>query len=490
MTIDSWIATAAQNTPDKAALIFESNRICYQAFDDAITDCAERLSKAGLGKGDRLVWYGLNHPDVFVLLFACAKIGASLVPVNWRLSVREIADIIADCAPSLIIHDAHFATQAKMLTNAPIVTMTDSWPESADSATSQKDKMPATADDALLIVYTSGSTGRPKGVVLTQKAIIANAKMSVHAHDMKADDSVLNVLPLFHVGGLNILPTPAFSLGASVHLHAQFDPVAAIAALQDVQLMIVVPTLLQAMMSHADWPSADLRSVRALSIGSTDVPRDLIDAIHARGIPMIQIYGATETAPFAIYQTIDEAFATAGSIGRAGIACQIALRDADGHDVPVGMAGEICVKGDNILAAYWNAPTQEDALRQGWFHTGDVAKLDEDGLYYFVDRIKHVIISGGENIYPAEIERVLRSHKDVAEICVLGLDDKRWGQVPVAVIVKAQQSLTADDITAFMQDKLARYKQPRRIIFIDEMPRNAMNKIVVSDVRDLVLSCA
>lgn len=482
MTIDQWIRTGAQTSPDKAAIIFEQDIISYQEFAERIDDVADRLLRAGVGKGAHIIWYGMNHPDVFILLFAAAKIGACVAPLNWRLASAEIAEIVSDCAPSLIIHDDVFAKTAKALSGAPVVSMQDSWPEGEAATTEEVSK-----DDTLLLVYTSGSTGRPKGVMLSQRAVAANAEMSRHAHSLTKEDVVLNVLPLFHVGGLNILATPAFSIGATLRLHAQFNPASAIADLQLAQAMIVVPTLLQAMMTHPDWAEADLSSVRVLSIGSTDVPIELIEAVHKHKIPMIQIYGATETAPFAIYQQVNEAFDTAGSIGRAGIACQVALRDEQDRDVAIDRPGEICIKGDNILTGYWQDETaNQTAIKDGWFHTGDVARLTDDGLYYFMDRIKHVIISGGENIYPAEIERLLRTHEAVDDVCVIGVDDEKWGQSPVAVITRRDESLSGADLNVFMQDKLARYKQPRQIIFVEEMPRNAMNKIVKDDVKRLV----
>jgi fatty-acyl-CoA synthase len=473
MTIDAWITDAAARDSAKTALICEDRRYDYGAMAEAVTARAAWLRSKGIGRGDRIAWYGMNHEEVFFLLFACARIGAILVPLNWRLAEAEVAGIVADCAPKLVVHDEHFAAQAGRLVGPKIVCVTAVPDLSGDfDETGAWAKSPETAP--LLIVYTSGSTGQPKGVVLSQTALVANAAMSVEAHGLTSDDTVLNVLPMFHVGGLNILPTPAFSVGATVIIHERFAPAEALAELSNVTHAIVVPTVLGAIMALAEWPTSQLTNLRALSIGSTDVPREMIDAVQARGVPVVQIYGATETSPLAIYQRVPEAMATTGSIGRAGSECEIKLA--------LG-TNEILVKGANTLTEYWNNPNETAlAIKDGWFHTGDVAERDADGLYWFRDRIKHVIISGGENIYPAELERVLRPHPAIAEVAVVGRPDLKWGEIPVAVVVPKGE-LTEEEVFVAFDGALARYKHPREVVFTDALPRNAMGKVVAADVR-------
>lgn len=478
MTIDRWIVDAAAQNSEKTALIFGDDALSYGDMAARVKMRAAELAGAGVARGDRVAWYGLNHPEVFVLLFACARIGAMLVPLNWRLAEAEVAAIVANCEPRLVVFDHHFTQQAQALPGVRTVPVTEVLgPEAAPQGGDE--------DDPILLVYTSGSTGRPKGAVLTQKALICNAEMSIEAHAMTEGDVVLNVLPMFHVGGLNILPTPAFSLGATVVLHERFAPDETCAALQQVTLAITVPTVLQAVMRSDGWADADLSRLRALSIGSTDVPVSMIEQIHARGVPVIQIYGATETCPLAIYQHIKEAFASLGSIGRAGCACDIRLMQDDA-EVALGQPGEICVRGDNVLREYWrDADLTGEMLRDGWFHTGDVATLDDAGLYWFTDRIKHVIISGGENIYPAEIERILREIPGVTEVAVVGRSDAKWGEIPVAVVV-ADPALTGDHIMQSLQNRLARYKHPKDVVFAQALPRNAMGKVVAAEVRAMI----
>ncbi len=481
MTIDRWIVETAARTAQKPALIFDDQTISYSDFTDRIATRADELSAAGIGHGDRVAWYGYNHPEVFILLFACARLGSIFVPLNWRLAEPEVAAIVADCGPKLVVYGEQFADRARNLPDTTTIALGNAIPSSQEAASSGK----ASENDALLIVYTSGSTGEPKGAVLTQKALTCNAKMSVEAHGMSAGDTVLNVLPLFHVGGLNIMPTPAFSIGASVVLHEVFDVDATCEALQGVQFAIMVPTVLQAVMASSEWQDADFSKLKGLSIGSTDVPVALIEAVHGRGVPLIQVYGATETAPFAIYQSVDEAYETVGSIGRAGSGCQIRLV-SEGVDVADGEAGEIWVKGDNVLREYWRAPQlTAELLQDGWFRTGDVATRDESGLFWFADRIKHVIISGGENIYPAEIERILRDLPDVEEVAVVGRSDPKWGEIPVAVVV-ARGDLSTQTVLGSLKGRLASYKRPKDVVFVDALPRNSMGKVVAAEVRAMI----
>lgn len=489
-TLDRWIHNAVSKHPEKTAIVFNQDSISYASLLEQIQRRVRSLESLGINHGDRVAWYGLNHPEVFTLLFACARLGAVLVPLNWRLAESEVAEVVANCEPKLVFCESSFESKA---TKLPYTTVINVDSEKADEQSIAELTMeacgPASPDDPLLIVYTSGSTGQPKGVVLTQQAVVCNAAMSVEAHQMTADDTALVMLPLFHVGGLNILPTPIFSLGGTVLLHERFEPAAACLALRESTIAIVVPTLLQAMMATEQWKPADLSRLRGLSIGSTDVPVTLIDDIHALGIPMIQIYGATETSPFAIYQTFDEAMTTVGSIGRAGSACKIRLV-TDGVDVDDGQPGEIWVKGDNVLKEYWQDPEQTGlCLNDGWWRTGDIATRDSAGLYWFTDRLKHVIISGGENIYPTELERILREVPEIDEVVVAGRVDPKWGEVPVAVVV-TKRDISKNEILAALENRIARYKLPRDILFTETLPRNATGKVVVSAVRKLIASAS
>jgi fatty-acyl-CoA synthase len=311
-------------------------------------------------------------------------------------------------------------------------------------------------------------------------------------HDMTARDHILTVLPVFHVGGLNIQTTPALMAGATVTLHDRFDPGAFLAAVAADRptLTVLVPATISAVMGHPAWTTADLSSLRAVTTGSMAVPTDLIQAFHARGVPVIQVYGSTETAPVAVYQRIGEAYDTVGSMGRVGRHTQVRVVDAAGADVGPGVPGEVLVRGAHVAGGYWNDPeATAKAFAGGWFRSGDIAEYDAGGLFWFKDRIKNVIISGGENIYPAEVERVLRELPGIREAQVIGKPDGRWGMVPVAAVV-AGAGLTREAVLQHFEGRLARFKHPRDVVFLDELPRNAMGKVRLDELARIVAGAA
>lgn len=478
----------AQFQPDKPAIESEAGTLTYHQWHVLTDQCADYFIASGLQRGDRIAILALNHPDWFIVLFAAARLGVMVVPLNWRLSVDELRFMVADCEPRLILHDAEFADTALQLAGADqciAIGHNDFPPQVAPGNTSAQSSV--SADSELLIVYTSGTTGQPKGAVLTQKALLCSAEMSQHMYDLTATDRVLNVLPLFHVGGLNIQPLPALLYGATLVSHKRFEPQQAIESLagDGITLMNSVPTLLQAILATDQWQTADLQTVRAISIGSTDVPLPLIEAVHKKGIPLIQVYGATEMAPVAIYQRIEHA-PVEGTIGRAGLLNDIRLINHQGQAATCGEPGEIQVRGDNLLTRYWNNTAATDAaMTDGWFGSGDVAHCDDRGFYWFDDRLKHVIISGGENIYPAELERLISALPGVAEVAVVGKADERWGEVPYAVVVKSKEQLQSDTVIAACAG-IARFKQPKGVLFVDALPRNALGKVVVPEVKALL----
>jgi fatty-acyl-CoA synthase len=333
----------------------------------------------------------------------------------------------------------------------------------------------------LLVVYTSGTTGRPKGAVLQQGALLWNAVMSQHMHGLTADDHVLTVLPMFHVGGLNIQTTPALQLGATVTLHQRFTPDETLETIARDRptLTVLVPSTIQAMIEHPRWPATDVSSLRALTTGSTQVPQPLIEAVQARGVPVLQVYGSTETCPIAVYTRLGGDLMRTGSAGLPGLLCEARVVDDSGREVPTGTAGEVLVRGPNVFCEYWGdkAATSE-ALRDGWYHSGDIGTRDCDGYFFIHDRKNNLIISGGENIYPAEVERVLNDHPSVAEAAVIGRPDAKWQEVPVAFVVcRAGAAIDGAVLKRHVAQHLARFKIPRDIIFVDALPRNALGKV-------------
>ncbi|MEJ0078285.1 MAG: AMP-binding protein [Alphaproteobacteria bacterium] len=487
MDLADLIDRNAAFAPEKAAIRFGGVTLTYAAFAARIAATARALkSQLGVGRGDRVAILSLNHPDYLVLLYACARLGAMLVPLNWRLAVPEQVFILSDAGVKALVVEQGFAAVIDPLKN----TLPDVRVIGLDFAPSFDDLLASDSGDGrnphvnlsspLLIVYTSGTTGRPKGAVLRQEALVWNAVMSQHMHDMTAADHILTVLPLFHVGGLNIQTTPALQLGATVTLHPRFTPDAALDALARDRptLTVLVPATMQAVIGHPRWRETGIASLRALTTGSTQVPQGLIDAFTARAVPVLQVYGSTETCPVAVY-TRAGGDQRAGSTGLPGLVCEARVVDDAGNEVPPGVAGEVVVRGPQVFFEYWgNAAATAETLRDGWYHSGDIGTRDADGHFFIHDRKKNMIISGAENIYPAEVERVLFAHPDVAEAAVIGRPNPKWQEVPVAYVVR-RFGCTADAraLEAHLLTQLARFKVPREYVFVDALPRNAMGKV-------------
>lgn len=488
MAIWRWIERHAEHTPARTALRFGEEAISYAELARRVAARAAALAAHGVGRGDRVAFLGHNHPAQIELLFACARLGAVQVPLNWRLAPPEHRFILEDSGSAVLAATRDFAVAAASVA-PPGCAVMDA--EEAPDGVPAADGAPASGgeEDPILLVYTSGTTGRPKGAVLDQRALLFNALNSLHMHGLTASDRVLTVLPMFHVGGLNIQTTPALYAGAEVVLHPRFDPAAFFGACERERpsLSLVVPAVMQALVAHPGWGAADLSSLRAVGAGSSDVPLPLIEAFHARGVPVQQVYGATETCPIAIYQTREDALAAPGSIGRPALHAECRVVDAAGAPLPPGATGEIQVRGPSVLRGYWRAPeATAAALREdGWFATGDVGLVDEAGRWWFTDRLKHVIISGGENVYPAEVERVLRAVPGVAEGAICGRPDPRWGEVPVAVVVPGPGFDKALVLRHF-EGQLARFKHPRDVVAVEALPRTALGKVQMEALRALV----
>ena len=492
MDLSDLIDRNAAFAPDKAAIRFAGRTLTYAGFARRIAAAAKALkAQWGVAPGDRVGVLAFNHPDTLVLLYACARLGAMLVPINWRLAVPEQLYILTDASvKALVVEQALAGIVVPLRQASPEVHVAglDFVPDGGitldtllEGASGDGRAAGADFNTPLLIVYTSGTTGRPKGAVLRQDALIANAAMSQHLHDMTADDHVLTVLPIFHVGGLNIQTTPALQLGATVTLHPRFAPGPTLEAIERERptLTVLVPATTQAIIEHPGWAGARLDSLRAVATGSTQVPQHLVDALADRGVTVLNVYGSTETCPIAVYARRSGDWRRPGSSGLPGLLCEARIVDDAGREVAAGQAGEVVVRGMNVFTEYWGDPrATAERLRGGWYHSGDIGTRDADGYFYIHDRKQNLIISGGENIYPAEVERVLLAHPAVAEAAVVGAADAKWQEVPVACIVR-RAGVEADpaEIEQFCLKELARYKVPRRYVFLDDLPRNALGKV-------------
>lgn len=442
----------------------------------------------GLKLGQRVAWLGLNHELQLVTLVACARLGLIFMPLNFRLAVAELQVVLEDAKPSILIHDEWHA-------NA-VVTLASDVPqscrlESLITTSSAKNLALPAVDDGLdvLLVYTSGTTGLPKGAVHSQAALLANAKASDEAHGFKPTDIVLSTLPLFHVGGLCIQTLPALLAGVSVHLQPRFDASAWLTGVsqgelaQRPTLSLLVPATMRAVLDHAQWPSLDLQSLRGIMAGSSTLPEAYLEKFHERGVPVGQIYGSTETGPVSVILKFQDAIQRMGFAGWPHANLELQLRNSEGQVVNQGETGEVCVRGPNVMRGYWLATSQAagEGLKDGWFHTGDMGYLDATGCLQIVGRNKDMIISGGENIYPAEIENALATFPGLLECAVVGLPDERWGEVPVLALVRAATAeghkLSEKAVKAHLEAKIARFKLPRRVVFREELPKSALGKV-------------
>jgi fatty-acyl-CoA synthase len=491
MILAGWIARHAAFSPRKVAIRFRDADLTYAQFAVRIDRMAAKLAALGVGRGDAVAWLGLNHPDVLALMFACARLGSVLVPLNWRLAPPEHARMLSICRPRVLFFEEPFAPQVNQIGVACPVH------RHADDLWNGDATLPAVAgnaDSPVLLCFTSGSTGVPKGVPITQRAIFWNAINSTHMHDMTSADRILTTLPLFHVGGFNVQTTPALHCGATVVLHPRFEPQAALDAIERecITLTVLVPSQLAPMMELPRWQTADFSSLRMITTGSTIISEALVRKINARGVPLIPVYGSTETCPVASYVRAEDAERKAGSAGVPALHCDIRIADDNGCTLPAGSDGEILVRGPNVATEYWNAPEQSaQAFVNGWYHSGDIGHFDDEGHLYVVSRKKDMIISGGENIYPAELEEILVECPAVQEACVVGRPDARWGETVVAAIVlRPGSKLSRAEVMALFQGRIARYKHPRDVLFLPDLPRSGLGKVLKDEVRRTVAQAA
>jgi fatty-acyl-CoA synthase len=456
--------------------------------------------------GDRVAYLGLNHPAFFETMFAAARLGAIFVPLNFRLTPPELSFIVNDAGVhTLVADDQHRSLIEAVRDELPCRRYLSSegasegWETlatataSAAVAAGNREPTPAEPvdpDEVALIMYTSGTTGRPKGAMLTHANLWWNNVIALLLTDMLENDVSLVVAPLFHIGGLNVTTLQAWMKGAENVLHRSFDPARFIEdiARYDVTIAFAVPAMLLFVSQHPDFDDADLTTVRSFVCGGAPVPESLIKVYIGRGIQINQGYGLTETAPCVSFLTPEHALAKLGSAGRVPMFIELRLESDDGAVVEgAGARGEICVRGPNVMKGYWNRPEATAAAVdvEGWFHTGDVGYVDSDGFLFVADRIKDMVITGGENVYPAEVESVLYTHPDVADVAVIGLPDERWGESVTAVVVlKAGSSLTLEELRAFAGERLARYKLPSRLELVDVLPRNPAGKVLKFSLRD------
>lgn len=499
--LGSWIARRAAATPNLPAITFGAITWTYRDLSDRIDRMAAELAAGGMGRGDRVGYAGLNHPDFLVTLFAAARIGAAFVPLNWRLTADELGYILGDAEVHTLVADADRANVIEPvrvragLRRAIALAPVAGW-EVVDQLLADRTPLAepvfAEPDDVAVIMYTSGTTGRPKGAMLTHANLFWNNVNALLAFDTSQQDVSLVAAPLFHIGGLNVTTLVTLQKGGRIVLMPTFDPAEALRLIAEhrVTTMFGVPAMFLFMSQRPEFAQSDLSSVRSFVCGGAPVPETLIKGYGQRGIPFAQGYGLTETAPLALVLRTDEVGVRIGAAGNQVLPLSdVRLVDADNTPVPAGARGEICVRGPQVMAGYWRNPQATAAVidADGWFHTGDIGQADDDGYVWVIDRVKDMVISGGENVYPAEVEDVLYGHPAIAEVAVLGTPHEKWGEAVTAVVaLRPGTTLTLEQLREFARDKLAAFKLPIRLEFVDALPRTQSGKVVKYQLRELV----
>jgi fatty-acyl-CoA synthase len=483
----------ADLNPERIALIFEEREFLYAEFAERVRRLASLFRAGGVCFGDRVGYLGLNHPALLETMFAAQALGAIFVPLNFRLTAQELTFIINDAGiHTLLVDDAlrnvletaqpdlccrHYFSSESQHSGWRHMPTERAIAEPLSSAISVDEH------DVAVIMYTSGTTGLPKGAMLTHGNILWNNINATLAFGSSRDDVILTAAPLFHIGGLNVMTLNSFHIGARVVLLRNFDPTRVLADFERYRIthMFGAPAMFLFMSQHPAFATTDLGSIQSFVCGAAPVPESLIELYAARGIDFCQGYGLTETSPFSAFLTPEWASSKLGSAGQPPLYSDTRIVDNNNLPVGPGERGEICLRGPNIMKGYWNRPDATAAAidEQGWFHSGDVGYLDEDGFLFICDRLKDMVISGGENVYPAEVEGALYKHESIAEVAVIGLPDEKWGEAVTAVVALHEgRQLTLEELREFARPLLAKYKLPLRLHVVDALPRNPAGKVL------------
>ncbi len=500
-TLSGLIEEQARHLPQEPALVFEGRTTTYAGLDARANRAAEALQSLGLKRGDRIAWLARNVATFWPALLGASKIGAVMAPVNWRLAPAEIASVIADARPSLFVIEKIFVEPLKAAGGAPVRTMiledggADCFDRLIDDQRSVRPGHVPEREDVVVQLYTSGTTGLPKGVLLSNRCYDEVSKAGLAAGVVAprfADEHVMHALPHFHIAGVNFA-FMGWSRSMPVIQHRQFDPAAIVREAQGGTPLnaFLVPAMVMMILQAAKTAGARLENFAQISYGAAPMPEPLLDAAMAAmpNARFTQFYGMTETTGGVTVLTHEDHGAGRRqrvSAGKPLPGCKVSIRDPETKaEMPQGEIGEIVTHSPFIMNGYWMKDDATRAvIRDGWYWSGDAGRIDENGFLYVVDRIKDMIISGGENIYPAELENALAAHPAVMEAAVVGAPDEKWGEVPRAFIVKRPgKDLTAEEVIDFLRPKIAGFKLPRRVDFLDALPRNPSGKILKKALR-------
>ena len=475
--VGRWIRDRASESPDKAALINAASgeSWSYARLNTVTNCCAAALAARGVRSGDRVAVALPSEPIYLALYFAAAKLGAIFLPLNSRWTARELAFQLADAGPRIALTDPSIPLEPNDGTELVEI---DRFRADLPRAAAEPELAPG-GDAAQVIMYTSGTTGEPKGAVLPHRKTRANSENAVAYFGIEADDRVIVPVPLFHSYGLKILSVPTLSAGATVVLVNQFDAIGLQDCVREYRGTVLgaVPVMYRRMLQEGLDTDA-LASLRFGFSAGAPIDPETVRAYAARGLFLRQGFGQTETSILCAMDRNDDVLPKLGSVGRPVGNCELRIADESGKTLPPGITGEILVRGPIVMLGYWQRPVEtKESQLDGWHRTGDLAFMDEDGFVTLVGRRKELYISGGENVYPAEVENVLLQHPNVADCAVLGVPDPEWGEVGHAYIVPREHPLQSDELLGWMRERLASFKLPRRIITADELPRTASGKV-------------
>ncbi len=500
--IGSWLTKRELLSGDREAIVERPRRLTYRELNRRVNRLAMWLLNAGLKQGDRCAYLAYNGIEVVELIFAAAKIGLILVPLNWRLAARELSFILSDSGTETLFFDAEFTKtveafmkdeRLKLKRKVVIGGQTkDAEPYEEALAQGSEEEPGATEkvtlDTPHIIMYTAGTTGLPKGAVLTQGCSFWNAINLELDMNFQPMDRDLLVLPMFHIGGIGLFTLPMIHIGGTVVIQRSFDAGATLRLLRDEQitLFFAVPAIFLFLIQHPAFSAEAFRNVRLVMSGGAPLPVSLVRQYHEAGIILQQGFGMSEAAPSISTLSKDLALKKAGSIGRALFHVEARVVDEKMKDVPPNGVGELIIRGPNVMKEYWNRPdATKEAFLGGWFHSGDMARMDEEGDLYIVERKKDMFISGGENVYPAEVENAIFEIPQVAEAAVIGVRDDKWGEAGQAIVaLKPGAILSEKEVLDFLKRRLAKYKVPKSVVFIDQLPRNAAGKVLKNILRD------
>jgi len=495
-----WLDQHEGVRPSKIAIrdLDTQQTVTYSQLNDRSKKLAGYLQKSGVKKGDRVAILIRNCPEFFESQFACSKIGAICLPINWRLTANEIDYIVKDSSPVALIYDHVFAETANTVSTSNSIKINlEVEPQNQNSTyemvlaeSCAMTQVTSTHDDVTMIMYTSGTTGHPKGAMITHGMVFYNIVNLSMPAGIGSGSVQLVVLPLFHTGGLNCYANPILHAGGELLLMREFEPGRALDIIGDIELNVshffAVPAPYQFMMQHPNFATTDLSRIISAGVGGAPCAEVILKTWTERGVALVQGWGMTETSPGGISLEPQDALRKIGSAGKALMHTEIKIVNDDNQEVAANEVGELLIRGPNITPGYWNNPVAtEKTFIDDWLKTGDAARFDDEGFVYIVDRSKDMYISGGENVYPAEVENIIYQLPQIAEAAVIGVPDARWGETGKAVIVlKPNEALSEEDIIGHCLQNLAKFKIPASVEFISALPRNATGKVLKRTLRD------